>query len=78
MSCHYHTLLRVSALLVLLSASGCAHIVQVEPWQKGTLARPEMRFGADRLETMFGEQVHSSKEAASGGTGDAGGGCGCS
>ena len=73
----YRTLLRSGAMLVLMSASGCAHIKPVEAWQKGTLARPEMRFGGDLLETRFGEHVYSSKEAASGGTGEAGGGCGC-
>lgn len=71
------TLLRGGTVLALLGASGCAHIEPVEAWQKGTLARPEMRFGADRFETQFGEHVYSSKEAASGGTGEAGGGCGC-
>lgn len=70
----YRTVLRCCACLVLLGAGGCAH---VEPWQKGNLARPEMRLGADRLEGMFAEHVYSSKEAASGGTGEAGGGCGC-
>ncbi|MGZ8320420.1 MAG: DUF4266 domain-containing protein [Telluria sp.] len=64
------------AWLPLLAASGCA-LEPVAPWQKGNLARPEMRFGADRLETMFGEHVYSSKETASGGNGEAGGGCGC-
>lgn len=69
--------LGVCAWLVLLGAGGCAHVQPVAPWQKGVLARPEMRFGADRLEGMFAEHVYSSKEAASGGTGEAGGGCGC-
>ena len=68
---------RGGAGLAVLVVSGCAQIEPVAPWQKGTLARPEMRFGADRLEGMFIEHVYSSKEAASGGTGEAGGGCGC-
>lgn len=70
-------LLRGGAILVLMGAGGCAQIEPVQAWQKGTLARPEMRFGADRLDTTFEEHVYSSKEAASGGTGDAVGGCGC-
>ncbi len=64
-------------VLGLLCSAGCAQITPVAPWEKGTLARPEMRFGGDRLEAMFGEHVYSSKEAAAGGTGEAGGGCGC-
>ena len=71
------SVLRISALLGLLSVSACTHLAPVAPWQKGTLARPEMRFGADRPEAMFSEHIYSSKEAASGGTGDTGGGCGC-
>ena len=70
-------LLRGGAWLALLACGGCAQLEPVAPWQKGNLARPEMRFGADRLEGMFAEHVYSSKEGASGGTGEAGGGCGC-
>lgn len=69
--------LRGLALLALLGAGGCAQLEPVAAWQKGTLARPEMGFGADRLDSMFAEHVYSSKEAASGGTGDTAGGCGC-
>ncbi|WP_395699746.1 DUF4266 domain-containing protein [Aquabacterium sp.] len=69
-------------VLTLLSASmlpcaGCALVQPVAPWQKGALAKPAMSFEADRLEAAFGEHVYSSKEAASGGTGVGGGGCGC-
>jgi hypothetical protein len=49
----------------------------VRPWQKGSLARPEMRFEHDALDAMFAEHIYSSKEAAAGGNGVGGGGCGC-
>ena len=77
MSGRFLAVRRAGAALTLLCLSGCTAVAPVAPWQKGTLARPEMRFGADRLDAMLGEHVYSSKEAASGGTGDAGGGCGC-
>ncbi len=70
----------VVALLALsVSAlSGCGSIGQVQPWEKGTLARPEMTIqGADTLESRFAEHIYSSREAASGGAGVGGGGCGC-
>lgn len=61
----------------VFSLAGCMTIEQVQPWQKGVLARPEMTFDSDRLEKGFSEHIYSSKEAASGGTGVGGGGCGC-
>lgn len=47
------------------------------PWQKGYLAKPEMTFEGDRLDIQFTEHIYFSKEAASGGNGVGGGGCGC-
>jgi hypothetical protein len=68
----------LAALAVLAGLAGCA---PVQPWEKGKLARPEMGFGASPLETgleaRYGEHVYTSREAASGGTGVGGGGCGC-
>jgi hypothetical protein len=66
---------RLSALAGLLAMlAGCA---TVQPWEKGRLARPEMTFGGDRLETRYADHVYTSREAASGGAGVGGGGCGC-
>ena len=47
------------------------------PWEKGEHAKPAMQFDADRLESRIQEHVTQSKEAASGGWGVGGGGCGC-
>ncbi len=60
--------------LVLILLGGCE---TVQPWERGTLARPEMQLDSDPLETTLMEQVYESKEAASGGNGAAGAGCGC-
>jgi len=68
------------ALLTLASLSllqACSGITPVAPWQKGTLARPEMTFEWDKLESDYAEHTYSSKESASGGAGVGGGGCGC-
>lgn len=67
----------LALLCGLACSSGCALIQPVAPWQKGMLARPEMSFEPDRLESAFNEHVYSSREAASGGSGVGGGGCGC-
>jgi hypothetical protein len=61
-------------LVVLLPLAGCA---TVQPWEKGKLARPEMTFGGDVLETRYADHVYTSREGASGGAGVGGGGCGC-
>ncbi len=60
--------------LVLIFLGGCE---TVKPWERGTLARPEMQLDSDPLETKLSAQVYTSKEAASGGNGAAGAGCGC-
>lgn len=56
---------------------GCVQIQPVEPWQKGSLAKPEMTFDDDPLAQGFKEHIYSSKEASAGGSGVGGGGCGC-
>jgi len=64
-------------LMIMLALSGCAIGTAVQPWEKETLARPEMTFEGDKLDTGYTEHIYSSKEAASGGAGVSGGGCGC-
>ena len=61
-------------MMVFGLLSGCE---TVEPWERGTLAKREMQFDADVIEGRLRGQVYTSKEAASGGAGAAGGGCGC-
>lgn len=65
-------------LFALLSTvSACGSIKTVQPWEKGQLARQDMKFDGDRLDTRYVDHIYFSKEAASGGTGVGGGGCGC-
>jgi hypothetical protein len=61
---------------VSLLISGCSSL-GVEVWQRDVLSRPEMQFGSDRLNQKFNNHFYFSKEASSGGSGFAGGGCGC-
>jgi hypothetical protein len=68
---------RISTLLAalcVLALSGCA---TVQPWEKGNLAKPEMLFDGDPLQSRFEQHTYFSKENASGGYGVGGGGCGC-
>ena len=68
-------LIKAGAVCALLS--GCAFGPPVQPWEKGNLAKPEMTFGGDKLETRYADHIYTSREAASGGAGVGGGGCGC-
>ena len=54
--------------------SGCKH---VSPWERGALADPVMRADRDPLGLLMAEHMWFSREAASGGRGVGGGGCGC-
>ena len=64
-------------MLCALACAGCASLPKVEAWQKGNLAKRSMALDADTLEDMLGQHTYQSKEAASGGFGVGGGGCGC-
>lgn len=68
-------LLATGAAAALLQA-GCA-LQPPAAWEKGILAKPEMTMEADPLDRRFTQHIYTSKEAASGGTGVGGGGCGC-
>jgi hypothetical protein len=66
-----------AACALALPLMGCLTAAPVQPWEKGTLAKPEMTFDSDPLDKGFKEHIYSSKESASGGSGVGGGGCGC-
>jgi len=66
--------MRVLAIFILATVTACQH---VEPWQRETLAKPEMSFASDSLDATLKQQVYFSKESASGGAATAGAGCGC-
>ena len=69
---------RLTAFLLALCAFlGSCALPTVQPWEKGTLARPDMGFDSDPLEARFADHTYTSKEAARGGSGVGGGGCGC-
>lgn len=65
------------AALAIALAAGCATVAPPQPWEKGTLARPEMQFDADPLAAKLTQHIYTSREAAAGGYGVGGGGCGC-
>lgn len=64
------------AFLGALTLSACS-VQPVKPWQRGALAQPAMAWEVDPILNEYREHVQFSKEAASGGNGLGGGGCGC-
>lgn len=66
---------------LLLLVAGCVAFGNgcqtVEPWERGHLAEYVMRPDRDPLSVALNEHLWFSREAASGGEGVGGGGCGC-
>lgn len=60
--------------ITICSLAGCAN---VSPWERSYLAKPEMAFDPDPAAARLMQHTYLSKEAASGGYGVGGGGCGC-
>jgi hypothetical protein len=59
-------------LLSLFAAAGC-----VKPYQRELLAKPIMSIQPDPYEALLDQHMLEAREAAAGGFGSAGGGCGC-
>lgn len=61
----------------LLALQGCSSIEEVPAWERGYLAKTGMQWEAFTREGRLAGHVYTSKEASSGGSNTAGGGCGC-
>lgn len=67
--------LRLAWLVAIAAAAaGCA---TVRPWEREHLARPAMVADQGPGEERFQQHSRGAREGADGGTGQAGGGCGC-
>ncbi|RMH42739.1 MAG: DUF4266 domain-containing protein [Deltaproteobacteria bacterium] len=64
----------VLAVALGAAAGGCA---RVKPYQREYLARRSMVADRDPGEVRFEQHARGAREGADGGTGEAGGGCGC-
>lgn len=63
-----------SVLLLVLITAACT---QVKPWERGELAKSEMAFDVDPMETQMKGHIYFAKEGSSSGSAVSGGGCGC-
>jgi hypothetical protein len=66
--------LALIALAALVASTGCA---TVAPQQRGILADPTMQFEAEARHEAALRHAIDNREGSMGGTGVAGGGCGC-
>ena len=68
----------LAALLLALGLSACGPIEPwVKPYERDRLADPIMALDGDAVSTLYILHVYEAREAARGGEGSAGGGCGC-
>mgnify|MGYP000494601473 CR=1 FL=1 len=63
----------ILSIFVTVLSSGCS----VAPWERGHLAKPQMALDSHPLQTEFRGHAYGSREAATGSSVGAGGGCGC-
>ena len=76
---HHDSAVRIRWSLMLGAIAllaGCA-TTPVQPWERGRLARWDMRWDADPLQAAMSNHSYFSKEGTTGEIGAAGGGCGC-
>ena len=66
----------VTTLLLPMLVVSCAY-EPVKPWDRNLLAQNKAQLVADVMEMDSDEHIYFSKEAAKGGQGVGGGGCGC-
>jgi hypothetical protein len=67
----------MTAYLVAASLVALAGCATVQPWERGTLAKPVMATEAPAHETTQKLRTYSAKEAGAAASGVGGGGCGC-
>ncbi|MGB4499128.1 MAG: DUF4266 domain-containing protein [Methylococcaceae bacterium] len=66
--------MKLIALILMMELTACTDVL---PRQRGNLALPQMALTPDAQEFGLRQHTAFSKEAASGGYGGSGGGCGC-
>ena len=69
--------IRGICLLVMLQLGACSSVETVAPYDRGYLAEDGMQWESNPRNAKLKGHVYTSKEASSGGSGSAGGGCGC-
>lgn len=71
------TVKNVGLLVICTLLLPACQVAPIKVWEKGDLARADMRWQPDPLQHSLRTHIHTAKEAAAGGIGVSGGGCGC-
>jgi hypothetical protein len=71
----------IRLLLLWVAVAGLSACARIEPWvkpyERQNIADPIMSFERDPVADGYLHHVHDAREAARGGAGASGGGCGC-
>ena len=67
----------LSAIILVVSLTGCGIQPWVKPYERANLADPIMSFGRDPVGDSYISHVFEAREGARGAEGGSGGGCGC-
>lgn len=68
----------IAALLLAISITACSTIEPwVKPYERDHLADPIMKFERHPVSSAYIHHIYEVREAARGGLGATGGGCGC-
>jgi hypothetical protein len=73
---HRYLLAILATLVFMMSLAGCS-ATAVKVCETDVFGRPDMQFDYRAIDQTIDEHIYFSKEAASGGRGFGGGGCGC-
>jgi hypothetical protein len=63
--------------LAVFLATQLSACVNVQPWERGNLAKPQMALDPYPLQSALRTHNYGSREAAAAGNAAQGGGCGC-
>ena len=67
----------LGALASVLLLDACSIQPWVKPYERDRLADPIMSWDRDVISSGYVDHIYESREGSRGGTGAAGGGCGC-
>ena len=70
-------LARIACAIAVCAALAACATTPVQPWERARLARWDMRWDPDGVQTAMKQHAYFSKEGSSGVIGAAGGVCGC-
>lgn len=67
----------LTALLMLTLGCGPVGCADVQPWERGNLAKPQMALDPTPLQSALRAHNYGSREAGASSNAAQGGGCGC-